>query len=184
MAVTSSTTRLKDKSKIGKSLWEDSATALGRAHKMIIDGELKGLTSIPSHELASCHIHKLVQVLGESLHLTIDYLSNEEKVVMANSKIEFVEAESSKLRKDLIEAMDIANKAKEKVKELSEELRVEKMLVVEFSNLDFETIDTEVLANKAREQEEAAAVVVGGEDAPDAGRADQGQGDEAIAPPP
>ena len=50
---------------------------------------------------------------------------------MANSKIESVKAESSKLMKDLIEAMDIANKAKEKFKELSEELRVEKMLVVQ-----------------------------------------------------
>ena len=50
---------------------------------------------------------------------------------MANSKIESVEAKSSKLMKDLIEALDIANKAKEKVKELSEELRVEKMLIVQ-----------------------------------------------------
>jgi len=50
---------------------------------------------------------------------------------MANSKIEFVKAESSKLMKDLIEAMVIANKAKEKFKELSEELRVEKMLIVQ-----------------------------------------------------
>ena len=71
------------------------------------------------------------QVLGESLCLTTNYLSNEEKVVMANSKIESVEAKSSKLMKDLIEALDIANKAKEKVKELSEELRVEKMLIVQ-----------------------------------------------------
>lgn len=160
---------------------------------------------------------------------------------MANSKIESVEAKSSKLMKDLIEALDIANKAKEKVKELSEELRVEKMLIVQkdeeiqaallqidskrekiiqkimksehfsdlqfiqyykgfehlcrwtmkhhnqavdFPNLDFETIDMEVLVDKAKEQEEAAAITVGGEDAPDAGRADQSQGDEAIAPPP
>ena len=148
---------------------------------------------------------------------------------MANSKIESVKAESSKLMKDLIEAMDIANKAKEKFKELSEELRVEKMLVVQkdekiqaallqidskrekiiqkfmksehfsylqfiqyckgfehlrrwmmkhhnqavdFSNLDFETIDMEVPVDEAREQEEAAAITVGGENAPDAGRAD------------
>ena len=36
----------------------------------------------------------------------IDYLNSEEKVVVANSKVDSVEAESSKLRKDLIEAMD------------------------------------------------------------------------------
>ena len=45
-------------------------------------------------------------MLRESLHWTTDYLSNEEKVMVANSEIEFVEAESSKLRKDLIEAID------------------------------------------------------------------------------
>ena len=41
----------------------------------------------------------------ESLHLMTDYLSNEEKVVMANSKVYSVKAESSRLRKDLIEAL-------------------------------------------------------------------------------
>ena len=55
--------------------------------------------------------------------------------------------------------------------------------VVDFSNLDFETIDTETLTNEAREQEEAAAtasvaVVVRGDNATDAGRADQGHEDE------
>ena len=50
---------------------------------------------------------------------------------MANSKIESVEAENSKRRKDLIEAMDKANKAEEKLKELSEELKVKKMLVIQ-----------------------------------------------------
>ena len=60
-----------------------------------------------------------------------NYLSNEEKVVVANSKVESVKAESSKLRKDLIEAMDQATKSKEKVKELSEALKVEKMLITQ-----------------------------------------------------
>ena len=52
------------------------------------------------------------------MHLTTDYLSSEEKVAVANPKVDLVEAESSKLRKDLIEAIDQAVKAKEKVKEL------------------------------------------------------------------
>lgn len=43
---------------------------------------------------------------------------------MANSKVEALEAESSKLRKDLITAMDIGNKVKEQVKTLTEEPRV------------------------------------------------------------
>ena len=62
--------------------------------------------------------------------LTIDYLSSEEKLVVANSKVDFVEVESSKLRKDLIKAMDQATKANEKVKELKDALKVEKMLVI------------------------------------------------------
>ena len=68
-------------------------------------------------------------ILGESLCLMIDYLSTEEKVVMANSKVESVEAESLRLRKHLMEAMDEATKAKGKVKELNEALKVEKLLV-------------------------------------------------------
>ena len=128
---------------------------------MVMDDELKSLTSLPSHELVSHHIHKLVQVysfpsiayflythththtyilqlssrssqvLGESLRLTTDYLNIVEKAVVANSKLEFVEVKSSKLRKDLIVAMDETSKANEKIKELSEALRVEKMLVIQ-----------------------------------------------------
>ena len=64
------------------------------------------------------------------MRLTTDYLSSEEKLVVANSKVDFVKAESSKLRKDLIKAMDQATKANEKVKELKDALKVEKMLVI------------------------------------------------------
>nr|POE85055.1 hypothetical protein CFP56_40540 [Quercus suber] len=122
------------------------------------------------------------KVLGESLHITTDYLNTEEKVVVANSKVESIEVVCSKLRKDLIVAMNEKNDTNEKIKELTETLRVEKALVVQkdeeiqaallktdanhpkiqahhslavdFSNLDFEKIDTEVLADEAKEQEE------------------------------
>ena len=53
------TTHSKGKDKVGKSVREDLATNLGRAHNVITDDELKGLSSIPSHKLVSCHIHKL-----------------------------------------------------------------------------------------------------------------------------
>jgi len=59
-AFTPFTTRSKGKGKVGKSVWDDLATTLGRAHNVVIDKELKSLISIPSHELVSCHIHKLV----------------------------------------------------------------------------------------------------------------------------
>ena len=83
------------------------------------------------HLLKTTNLSFVFQVLGESLHLTTNYLNNEEKVVVANTKVDSIEAKSSKLRKDLIEAMDQLTKAKEKVKELKEALNVKKKLVVQ-----------------------------------------------------
>ena len=47
------------------------------------------------------------------MHITTQYLVNEEKAVMANSKVEALEAEASGLRKDLITTMDSLNISKE-----------------------------------------------------------------------
>ena len=66
-AITPPLTRLKGKSKIGMSVWDDLATTLGRAHNVITNDKLKGLSSIPSHELVSWHIHKLMQVSNSAL---------------------------------------------------------------------------------------------------------------------
>lgn len=71
------------------------------------------------------------QVLGESLRITTDYLNTEEKVVVATLKAKSVEVECSKLRKDLINAMNEMNDANLKVKELIEALRMEKALIVQ-----------------------------------------------------
>lgn len=71
------------------------------------------------------------QVLGEMIHITVEYLTNKEKVVMANFEVEVLEAKISKLRKDLIIAMDNGNKKKEQVKALKDELQVEKLLTVQ-----------------------------------------------------
>ena len=51
--------------------------------------------------------------------------------MVANSELEYVEAESLKLRKELIVAMDETKKANEKIRELTKALRVEKVLVVQ-----------------------------------------------------
>ena len=56
----------------------------------------------------------------------MEYLTNEEKVVMADFKVEALEAESSKLWKDLISVMEEGNTVKEKVKALTKEIKVEK----------------------------------------------------------
>ena len=64
------------------------------------------------------------------MHLTTQYLANEEKAVMvATSKAKALEVEASRLRKDLIATMDAHNTSKEQVKVLTEQLDVEKLLV-------------------------------------------------------
>ena len=70
-------------------------------------------------------------MLGESLHIISKYLASEAKVEFARSHTSSVEAENSKLRKELIAAMDDANQAKEKLRTLTEELRVERELTKE-----------------------------------------------------
>ena len=52
----------KGKGKIDATIWEDAATTLGKAHNFVTLNELKGLAKVPSHKLANCHIHKLVQL--------------------------------------------------------------------------------------------------------------------------
>jgi len=53
------------------------------------------------------------KVLGETMHITTQYLANEEKAVVANSKVEALKVEALGLRKDLIAAMDALNTSKE-----------------------------------------------------------------------
>ena len=50
---------------------------------------------------------------------------------MATSKVEFIEVECSQLKKDLIVVMNERNDAKQKIKELTEALRVDKALFVQ-----------------------------------------------------
>ena len=62
------------------------------------------------------------------MHLTTQFLANEEKVVMATSKVEALESEASGLRRDLIATMDAHNTSKEEVKVLTDSLEAEKLL--------------------------------------------------------
>ena len=71
------------------------------------------------------------QVLGETIHITLKYLSNKSKATSAGSQVVALEAENSKLRKDLITVMDEANTCKDKVKVLYDNLRVERQLILE-----------------------------------------------------
>ena len=70
-------------------------------------------------------------MLGESHHLTSEYLTQEAKVKSVVSRVAALGAENSKLKKDLITAMNEANIAKEKAKTLSDDLRAERQLTLE-----------------------------------------------------
>uniref|UniRef100_A0A7N2LYE7 Uncharacterized protein n=1 Tax=Quercus lobata TaxID=97700 RepID=A0A7N2LYE7_QUELO len=114
------------------------------------------------------------EVLGESLCLTTDYLVTKEKVAMANSRAEAAKVKGSRLRKDLVKAMDQVSEAKAKLKDISDQLRTERMLVIkkdkeiyfelprrwtmkhhskadDYSDLDYEAIRKEMMADEDAE---------------------------------
>nr|POF23293.1 hypothetical protein CFP56_45115 [Quercus suber] len=91
-----------------------------RAHNAVTPEDLKMLSGVPSNEV----------VLGETIHFTFRYLSHEAKAGEAGSKVETLEAENTKLRRDLISTMDKANSTKEKAKALADDLKVEKQLTM------------------------------------------------------
>ena len=70
-------------------------------------------------------------MLGESLHITFEYFTQEAKVASLTSRMGAVEKENSKLKKNLIDSMDEATTLKEKVKTLSDDLRAERQLTLE-----------------------------------------------------
>ena len=49
------------------------------------------------------------------MHITSQYLAKEEKVVVATSKVEVLEAEAFDMWRDLITAMDAHNTSKEHI---------------------------------------------------------------------
>ena len=71
------------------------------------------------------------QVLGESLHITSEYFTQEAKVASLTSRMETLEKENSDLKKNLIASMDEANTMKEKIKTMSDDIRVERQLNLE-----------------------------------------------------
>ena len=71
------------------------------------------------------------QVLGETIHITSEHLSNEAKATSVGSQVVTLEAENLKLRKDLIATMEEANTSKEKARVLSDDLRAERQLILE-----------------------------------------------------
>ena len=69
------------------------------------------------------------------MHITTQYLANEEKAVVANSKVEALEAEALGLRNDLGAAMDAFNASKEQAKVLTKKLESDKQSVKQKDDL-------------------------------------------------
>ena len=70
-------------------------------------------------------------MLGESLHITSELLTQEANVVSVMSRMEALEVENSKLKKDLNVAMDEADIIKEKANTFSDDLRAERQLTLD-----------------------------------------------------
>ena len=70
-------------------------------------------------------------MLGESLHITSELLTQEANVASVMSRMEALEVENSKLKKNLIVAMDEANIIKEKANTFSDDLRAERQLTLD-----------------------------------------------------
>ena len=92
------------------------------------------LYNLPSPSLLFCMSLKVgssFQVLGETIHITSEYLSKETKATFVGSKVQVLKAKNLKLSKDLISAMDKVNTSKEKAKVLFDNLKAERQLTLE-----------------------------------------------------
>ena len=69
--------------------------------------------------------------MRRSLHITSEYLTQEVKVPFVVSRVEVLEAENLKLKKDRNATMDEANTIKEKVKVWRDNLRAERQLTLQ-----------------------------------------------------
>ena len=90
-------------------------------------------------------------MLGESLHITSELLTQEANVASVMSRMEALEVENSKLKKNLIVAMDEANIIKEKANTFSDDLRAERQLTLDK--------DEQLLATKEKLKTIAAKAV-------------------------
>ena len=70
-------------------------------------------------------------MLGESLHIAYEYLTQEAKVASLASRIEALEGENSTLKKKLIESMHEVNTLKESSKTLADDLQAKRQLTLE-----------------------------------------------------
>ena len=49
--------------KVGSSVWSDAEAVVDRVNEFFTLGEMKEISSTPSHEMVNHHVHKLMQVI-------------------------------------------------------------------------------------------------------------------------
>lgn len=87
----------KDKALLG-SFWDNARVVVLKADEAISVDDLSPLGVRSSHELMSSRVHKVIQVLCESLYILRKYLDYKEKYVMAKSKVESLSAKNKSLK--------------------------------------------------------------------------------------
>ncbi|KAK9999010.1 hypothetical protein SO802_018613 [Lithocarpus litseifolius] len=103
-------------------VWDDVDLTQTRAQEVFSNDELNTFSGVPPNEIG---------VLGETIHITLEYLSQEARVSSTKVKAKGLEVELLKRKKDLIAAMDEANTTKEKAKVLSNVMRAKRQLTLE-----------------------------------------------------
>ena len=53
----------KGKEKVGSSVWADAGVAMALANKLLTPEEEKEISRVPSHEMVSQYVHKLMQLI-------------------------------------------------------------------------------------------------------------------------
>jgi len=126
---------------------------MDKVHGVVTAENLKVFTSVPFNVVANQQVHKLVQViclctscvfsnlywwlyvpfqvLGESLHIAMEYFTQEAKVASLTSRMETLEEENSSQKRKLIEFMHEVNTLKESTKTLTDDLQNERQLTLE-----------------------------------------------------
>ena len=61
-------TGYKGKEKVGSTIWADAEAAMTRANELLTPEDMKEISLVPSHEMVSQHVHKIVQVIFPLLY--------------------------------------------------------------------------------------------------------------------
>nr|POF21992.1 hypothetical protein CFP56_35533 [Quercus suber] len=126
-----------------------------KAHEAISVDNLSPLGVRPSHELMSSHVHKVMQVLGESLYILGKYLDYEEKYAKAKSKINEALSKVEKAGLEAVEKFKASDEYLDKLCDyyvegfdLLHKCLAKHHLELDFSKLHMEVVEKEVLVDR------------------------------------